>query len=810
MDTLLQDLRYGLRILTKSRASTAIAVLTLALGIGATTAIFSVVECAVFDAFPWADVHHIVLMVVHDTRFGADSRSAMISGPELLDYQKENHVFDVVFGQSFLAVLMTGSGGPLEFSGSPVTSDFFRGLGVPPLAGRSLGPADNNPGAPPVAVLAYDAWRNKFNSDPKIVGKTLTLNQEPTTIVGVMPKRFNPFIPDIFLPARLSEAKPPERPQYFVLYAHLKPGVTLEQAQSEVAVLSNRFAKLYPRDHPKQLSFTVERQAEAGAGAQTRALYFFLGAVCLLQLIACVNVANLLLARATTREKEIAIRTSLGASRGRLIRQVLVESLLVALAGAMLGCLLAWGLLAGIVAMVPPGVYFWPSEAVMRINGPVLLFNVGLAFVSTLLIGLVPALHAAGKSEQDPLKESGQRVGESRARHRLRNVLVANEVALALVLLTGAGLLIRTFFAMSHVVLGCNPENVLSAMIELPKEQYKTPDQRNQFHRELLGRVRAIPGVRSAALGFAPFLGGGNSPIEIAGQPASETLRARANLGSDNYFETMQIPLIHGRTISEDDFANGRKVAVVNRTFVSKFLGPGDQLGKRVKLKALEAGPLAIKDPWFEIVGVTADVRNNGLDAQPEPEICVPYTVVGLPGDSLLVRTTGDPAHFVNAVRHEVVGINHDLPLSTSQPLMDLLNRFQLAQPRFMTTIMAAFATLGLLLVSIGVYSVLSYSVAQRTQEIGVRMALGAQATQVGWMVVLASLKWVALGIAIGVPASVGLVKLLQGRIWALKSSDPLTLAAVAAVLIAVGLVASCLPARRATKVDPIVALRYE
>ncbi len=550
----------------------------------------------------------------------------------------------------------------------------------------------------------------------------------------------------------------------------------------------------------------------------------------LLLVIACVNVANLLLARATTREKEIAIRASLGASRIRLVRQLLIESLLFALAGAGLGCLLAWDGLGGLVAIIPPDIL--DSETAVRINGPVLLFTLGAALLSTLLFGLAPALLAVRKDLQGPLKASGRGAGESSGHSRLRNLLVVSEVALSLVLLTGAGLLIRSFLALRQLELGFNPDNVLRAgTLLLPEDRYKKAEQRSQFQLESLRRVRALPGVVSATLADPPpTYPGANLAIEIGGKPSAVNWRAHWCSAGDRFFETMGIRLLQGRTISEEDMVHARKVAVVNRTFVSKYFGNENPLGRQVKVPDLateqnlppfwigdslgwdQAGPKLIPQPWFEIVGVVADTKRaggyEGADAAAQPVFYVPYSLASIV-HALLVRTVGDPARLANSVRRTVAEIDKELPVETST-LREQLARDWYTEPRFVLTMLVAFASLGLTMVSIGVYSVLSYAVSRRTHEIGVRMALGAEATDVRRLVLKSGLRWLAVGIGIGVPASIALAKILQNRIWGIKSADPLTLAVVALVLTAVGLAACYFPARRATKVDPMVALRYE
>jgi len=806
---MLNDLRFALRILLKNPGFTAVAVLTLALGIGGTTAIFSVIQCAVLDPFPYADSHRLAVLVAHK---GQAVYPVRISAREFLDYSEENRVFDEVIGWDE----GTDTGAPEWLTAAHVTGNTFRVLGVPPVLGRALIPEDSKPGAPPVVVLSYKAWTSKFGRDAGIVGRTVIMNHRATTVVGVMPPRFGWTGKDVWFPATLHKGKATDPMDYFSLVGRLKAGVSIEQAAADVVVLAKRFAAAYVKDHPKEKTFGVEGLVESpvvdpNIEELRKTLFFLLAAVGLLLLIACVNVANLLVARSIDREKEIAIRASMGASGGRLARQLLIESLLLALGGAALGCVLAWDLLGGLVALLP---YSLPNEVAIRINGPVLLFTLVATLVSTLLFGLGPALHAVRKDLQEPLKASSKGGGESLRHRRLQNLLVVSEVTLSLVLLTGASLLIRSFFALHRVELGYNPDKVLVAIASLPEEKYKTTEQRNQFHLELLRRVRSLPGVVSAALGWPPPPNNDitDTAIEIAGKPSPDNWHAGLHHAGDRFFETFGIRLLQGRTISEEDMAHTRKVAVVNRTFVGKYFGSEIPLGRQIKVKALAIGSQSIESPWFEVVGVVADVRDEwlGPNTPVQPEIYLPYTVLGNPFAYFFVRTHAEPALLSNSLRREVAAIDKELPLLSSWMAHDILDGPWFSGPRFMLTMLVAFASLGLLLVSVGVYSVLSYAVSRRTQEIGIRMALGAEATDVRRMVMMSGLRWLLVGIGIGVPVSIALAKILQNRIWGIKSADPLTLIAVSLLLTLVGLAACYIPARRATKVDPIVALRYE
>jgi putative ABC transport system permease protein len=809
LETLWQDLRYGLGQFRRNPGFTIVAVLTLALGIGAMTVMFSVVEGAVLNPFPYADSHRLAVVVIRYEAYGPDYYWGWYPVQEFREFRKQVRSLDQMIGLRHDQFVLTGSDVPLALDGVKTTGNTFQMLGMPPLMGRTFTPADAEPGAPPVVVLRHKAWQSKFGGDPGIVGRTLVLNGQPTTVIGVMPPRFSLGGGEMWLPENFAGGKPGEEEWDVSTVGHLKPGVSVEQAAAEVAVLFKGYAEHYPKLHPKRTSFSAELLANAAVGrAPHRIFYILLGAVGLLLVIACLNVANLLLARANARETEIAIRASLGAGRLRLLRQFMVESLLLAAGGAFLGCLFAWVGLKAAMAIIP----WWemPTEAAIRINGPVLLFAIALALASTLLFGLAPALHSLRRDLQGDLRSGRQGTGDSRGKSRLRNVLVVSEVALSLMLLTGAGVLMRSFFAIRNVNLGYDPANVLLSRIRLPGFRYKTAEKRNLFSTELLSRLRAMPGVGSAALAVPPPVWPGmDMGIEIPGRPSQEKQRAQLRLTSDGFTETLRIPLLNGRSISEEDFKLARKVALINQTFARRHFSGQNPLGRQVSMQEMGNPPFSVKSPTFEIVGITGDIQDNGPGEPSQPAIYIPYTVAGTPLTFCLLRTAAAPELLLNPLRREVASIDSELPLE-GQSLESILDENWFTEPRFVATLMSVFAALGLALVLIGVYSVLSYAVTRRTHEIGIRMAMGAEAGDVRRMVMLWGLRWLAIGIGIGVPASIGLAKVLQNRIWGLKSADPLTLVAVSLALIAVGLASCYIPARRATKVEPMVALRYE
>jgi putative ABC transport system permease protein len=818
LESLIQDVRFGLRQLRLNLGFTAVATLTLALGIGGTTAIFSVIECAVLDPLPYHDSHRLAVITTRNIKEDQPAQWAWVSSAEFLEYRKKSQVFDEVIGfagdLAANAGIETGTAAPEISYGVRVTDNTFSVLGVPPLLGRAISRADCTAEAPPVTVIAFNYWRSKFGGDPRVIGRTVLYNHRPTTVIGVMPPRFAWGGAALWLPALPSQGQGTDTGAQYAVIGHLRPGVTMEQAAAEVAVLSKAFAAVYPKEHLKEATFGAESLIESVVQGFRTTLYLVLGAVGLLFLIACVNVANLLLARATSREKEFAVRASLGAGRLRLIRQLLIESLLIALGGALLGSVLAWNLLNLLLTIIPP--WDMPPEAEVWMNGWVMAFTVVISVVSTLLFGLAPAVLAAKTDLLGAMKGSARGAGETRGHNRLRNLLVVSQVALSLVLLTGAGLLIRSFFALRRVNLGYNTHQLLSVALGLPEARYKTVEQRNRYYQEALRRSRAVPGVISAAIcTWPPMWGVEVAKLEIPGKLGGEDWTAQVHLLSDRYFATMGIPMFKGRDISEQDIAHSQKLAVVNRAFARKYFGAEDPLGRPIKLtnQLLLATPNSVQPIAFEIVGVAEDTRDNGPASPVEPQVYVPFTISGFAYQWILARTGPDPAAMLKPVRSSISDIDRELPTGggglSNGPVEELVSS-QYTEPRFAFSLLSAFGALGLVLISIGIHGVLSYSVSRRTQEIGLRMALGAQGPDVRRMVMTSGLRWLGIGIGIGVPVSIALARILQNRIWGIKSADPLTLLAVSLLLIAVGLAACYFPARRATKVDPMVALRCE
>src|SRR5437667_2143131 len=814
METLGQDVRYEPRNLRKAPRFAVIAVITLALGIGASTAIFSVIDNILMEPFPYPDAQRYFSIQIHDTERSEPGGRGGYTGPELLDYMEQNHVFDRAIANDQTDVLYRSGEGTERFDGNFVTPGTFEFLGMPALLGRVLQPADYEPGAPPVFVLRYKTWVKSFGADPGIVNKTFVLNGVSRTLIGIMPPRFGWGNADMWIPAKPSRAATGRViagafQQHWFLLGHLKPGVKVKEAEADFTVIAKRLATVYPTEYPKRFTVFMDSLTNLVVGRFKTTLYIVLAAVGLLLLIGCGNVANLLLARATTREKEFAIRSALGASRWKLIRQLLVESMLLAIGGAAMGTLLAWGGLKSLVALMPQNII--PAEAVIRLNTPVLAFTLSIAVLTALVFGLVPALKAARKDLNEPLRDSGKGISGGFRHGRLRDAVVVLEVGLSLTLLVAAGLLMRSFVALRDVKLGLQPDHVVAARLPLPTDRYKTARQVTGFYRPLLQRLKALPGVVEATeTSTLPPYGGIPSDIEISGKTHAEKWNAMFELCSEGYFGVLKIQFLDGRAFTEAEVNGARKLAVVNQTFVLKYLGAENPIGKQVRIAQLSEFDDPVKEPMFEIIGLVADAKNRGLQDPPEPEIWVPLTVTGSAFRGILVRTAKEPLTMMNAVQHEIWATDANVALTLTGTLEGYISQFSYAGPRFGFLMMTIFGTIGLVLVTIGVYSVLAYTTARRTHEIGIRMALGAERGHVLKLIIRMGVGLVAIGTVIGLIVSLSIARVIATQLWGVSAYDPATLVSVVALLLVTGAVACWIPAHRATKVDPLVALRYE
>jgi len=806
MQSLWRDIRYGLRGLLANPGFSALAMVTLALGIGAGTTMFSLIKNVLLTPFPYKDADQIAAFDIHNLDSARPGGRSWLKAAEYLQFRQQNHVFSEDIGGGVEDVLWTTEEGTEQFDGAYVTPNTFRFLGVEPLLGRWITPEDARPGAAPVFVMSYKMWQRRFNRDRTILGRTFVLNGKPTTLVGIMPKRFTKRAADLYQPAELD----PRDDRWFIFQGRLKPGVTLKQVEVDLLPIAQRWAQEHPTDYPKRFSIETSSWVDSLVGPFKKTLYTLGAAVALLLLIACANVANMLLARGTTRDREMAIRTALGASRWRVVQQLLMESLLLGIGGAVLGTLVAYGGIKALVAFIPDGAI--PREAEIGLDTPVLFFSLGLAVVTALLFGLAPALQMARHDLVEPLKDSSRGISGGFRRGKLRSTLVVVEVALSLVLLTGAGLMMRTFAAIQQVDLGFNPNNILVARLPFPRGQYKTAADKQRFFSQLLPRLHTLPGVVGATeVSSLPPYGGIGTEVEIPGKTHSDRWEAIYQLVSESYFRTLGAKLVRGRLLEEAEVNSARKVAVVNKTLATKYFGHEDPLGQQIQIKQLGAMPNApVINPVFEIVGIVGDMKNRGIQEPIQPELFIPYTVTGNFERGILVRTAGKPMPLLNPVRREIWAVDHHVAPTLTRTLEDFLSDFSYAQPRFVLLVLGVFAGTGLLLVAVGVYSVIAYTVSRQTQEIGIRMTLGASRGDVIGMVLRMGLWLMAVGLSIGVGASLVVNRVMASELWGVSPRDPATFAMVAFVVLAAGVVASWFPARRATRVDPMVALRFE
>jgi putative ABC transport system permease protein len=817
IEDFLRDFQHAFRGLAKDRRFALVAVFALALGIGATTVMFSVIYNVVVDPFPYRDFQHSVTFEMWDLTGPRDTEIRYhYTIPEFLAIRQQNHVFEDIVGNYQLDVLYTDGKGTRRFLGGYTTTNGFEFLGVPPLLGRVFARGDGKPGTPFVFMMNYRLWQTEFNGDPKILGKTFFLNGKPRTLIGIMPQRFNGYASSLWFPLDLSPGAdgtsfPVKNANVIWALARLKKGVSLQAAAADLDAIVHRLAEANPGElYPQRFRIATRTLLDFVVGDFKTTLYALLAAVSMLLLIACGNVANLLLARATVREREIAVRASMGASPARLIRQLLVESSVLAAVACFAGCLFAYFGLKGLAVIIPRGPI--PEETVIGLNPAVLLFALLIAALTTLICGLAPALHVVRGNPQLSMTGSGKGTAGGGFRHgKLRSGLVIAEVALSIVLLTGAGLMMRGFFALTHVDLGFNSARMLYARVAVADDRYGTAAKKKLFFEQVLQRVQSLPGVLTATISLGlPPVGGAGSEITVFGKPPSQHWESMIDLCGETYFQTLGLRLLRGRLLSETDIESARHVAVVNQAFARAYFGSEDPLAQKIKFNIFDQLPETPHDAYFDVVGVITDFKNRGLLEPPSPEAFLPHSITGVEDRNILATTAVDPKSLLASVQREIWSLDSNAAVTRSGSIKDLLAEEAYTKPQFGVIATGAFAGIGLALVLIGIFSVMAYTVALQTHEIGVRMALGAQHGNVLRMVLWKGLNLISVGILIGVLASLGVTRFLASQISGVSATDPLTFCVVVTVFFAVGLIASLLPARRAAGIDPLVGLRYE
>jgi putative ABC transport system permease protein len=784
-----------------------VAILALALGIGPNAAIFTMVNAVLLRPLPLPEPNRVVMLWGTKLQSGFDQLP--VSGADYLDWKRQSASFDqmaAAFAIPEFGLNVSGAGEPERVGAATASKEFLPALGIRPIAGRNFLPEEDRPGGPPVVLISNAFWQRRFRSDPDAVGRTLTVDGVPRTVVGVVPHELGEIVAaDLWMPTAIDPNNPERRNHNYGIVAHLKPGVSLEQARAEMSIIARRLEQAYPATNTGW-GVSVSPLAEMFAGRVRPVLIVLLGAVGLLLLIACANLANLLLARAATREKEIAVRCAIGAGRTRILRQLLTESLVLALAGGGLGLALAVWSVHALRSVVPD---MFPLLQHMTVDPAVLAFTFGLSLFTGLLFGLVPAWKAARLDLNTTLKESAGRSESAAGSSRVRGVLLAFEVALAVLLSVSAGLLLRSFERVTAVNPGVRVSGVLTMSLSLPAVKYDTPLKRAEFYRDLTQRVEALPGVRSAgAVLFLPlrvsilsFRIGVNS-FTIEGQPpvaAGQEPMADYRIATPDYFRTIGIGLRQGRLLDGHDDMNAKQVIVVNEAMVRKHFANQNPLGQR-----LNTGGRS-----FEIVGVVADAKLYGLDSPIEPAMYAAHAQRPADSMGLAVWTEGDPAAMAAAVRREILRLDPEQPISNVRTMERVLAD-SLMLRRVSMLMLAVFASLALALATVGVYGLTAWSVSRRTHEIGLRVALGANQAQILRLVVVRGLVISAVGAAAGLAAAFQLTRALSAMLYGVTATDPLVFTAAPLLLIAVAVVASYLPARKATRIDPLLALRYE
>ena len=809
LETLFQDLRYGARVLIKHKAFTTVAVLTLGLGIGANTAIFSVVNELLLRPLPYRDASTIVTVWEVSPR----GRHQNTTSPSnFRSWLEQNPSFQSLAAFTDQRINLTGDFEPEELSVKLVTLPFFQTLGVDPILGRTFAPGDDEPDKRSITVLSYGLWQRRFGGDPAIVGKQITLNGLPVSVIGVMPPNFQFHIQQrsgTGRPAELWSVLPlrdlGDYGRFLGAVARLKPGVSAEQADAEMRTIAARRSADDPA-HNLNFSAEVLPLREQFYGNVRRPLWLLLGAVGFVLLIACANVASLLLSLATAREKEIALRAALGARRSRIVRQLLTESLLLAGLGSVLGLGLAWLGIKGLILISPQDLVNLQS---VGLNVPVMLWTLLIAVITGVLFGLTPALHLTRLNLNDSLKEGGKGEGGQTSNRRMRNVFVVSEIALAVVLLAGAGLLVKSFIKLQQIDRGFNTDNVLTMVVRLPDYKYSKDPQVIAFFRQALEHIRSLPGVRAEGIvNYLPFYGGLGSatgftvlgrPTPPPGQEPSTNVR----VADDGYFEALGIPVLRGRNFSQTENIQPRRVVLINEAFARKYFPGEDPIGKTVDVAMFD------QPTPTEIIGIVGNVRYESLIDDYEPYVYFAHPDLTYSFMTLVIRTDGDPAALAPAVQREIRSLDPSQPVSDVRTMNQVMSQ-TLSRARFNTLLLALFAGLATVLSAVGIFGVMNYSVALRTREIGLRLAIGAQPRQVLLLILKQGFVLTAIGVIFGLAAAFALTRLLSGLLFGVAAIDVSTFATISLLLVLVSIAACYVPARRAMKIDPLQALRYE
>ena len=812
LSVLAADLRFALRMVRQNRVFSAVAILCLALGIGASSAMSSLVYALWVDPYPYRDSNRLLnfSFVNQQGRNGTMEYSLA----DYLELQSSTKTMEEIAARDGMNAVTT-SGLPESVRVVLFTPNAFDHFGVPALIGRTWTPKDiPQPGAPPsIAVLSYLFWTRHFNADRAIAGRTIELNRRPYTILGVVPPRFTWNDADIYIPMSVT----PDPKRFVALMTHVKKGVSLDAVNAELQAITQRFAARSPNNYPKT-GFRMRVQTLNDFLLQRfgGTLRVLTAAVFLLLVIGCANVSILLLARAAARQREVAIRVSIGAPARRILRQLLTESVVLALSGGLLGVLLAYRSVPAIVSLMPQ--YSVPHEADIHVNGQVVLLTFVVSVVTGILFGMAPALQLAGTDVSQAMHSGSRGSSEGGRGGKIRSVLIVAEVALTVILLTGASVAIRSFLALERLPLGYQPDHVLAMNINLPQGRYITWAARNGFFERLASEFRTIPGVRTATFtetAMPPYIGF-NTDFEIAGRSKAERQQLRVGLIAPQYFETVGIALLQGRLLTEAEIVHNAHLAIINEELQKRyFLSGSGPLGARIHVPGLKISAPEILTPpegdqWFEVVGVVATARNRGLQDPAEPAIYIPYNMATVPGATFLLKTEVEPLSIIRAARERVRSVEADLPVTEIRTLEEYLSRFERAYPRFSMTLFTVFAAVGLLLAATGLYSVVSFTVAQRTHEFGIRMALGAQRRHVLQLVTGSMTALIAIGTATGLAGSMALSQVISRFVEGWNPRDPVAYVAVVAVLAFTGLLACWFPARHATSIDPMAALRHD